>query len=125
MCNGSRSQRVKRCKRNCCCARMFFITELSNMAINDFDAEKSACFSWRFVVTELVINDLLYAISPLTTELELAEMSSTDSEGDETENEDESSRGIYITSYPYTPPPPPPPPTVISMVEPYLAPPPA
>ena len=78
------------------------------------------------VVTELVINDLLYVISPLTTELELAEMSSTDSEGDEeTENEDESSRGIYITSYPYTPPPPPPPPTVISMVEPYLAPPPA
>ena len=40
---------------------MFFTTELVNIAVNDFDAEKSAGFSEGFVVTELVLN----VISPL------------------------------------------------------------
>ena len=58
---------------------MLFLTD-PNIAANHFDAE---------------IKLIHYIISPLTTELELAEMSNTDSEEDEeTENEDESSRGI-------------------------------
>ena len=75
---------------------MLFLTDL-NIAANHFDAEKSAGYSQdpRCNRTRCNQTRLLYVISPLTTELELAEMSSTDSEEDEeTENEDESSRGI-------------------------------
>ena len=42
-CSMSRLQRVKRCtKETACCKRVLVVTELLNIAVNDFDAKTSA-----------------------------------------------------------------------------------
>ena len=53
---GSRLQRVKRCKRNCSFKWVLTATELFNIAVNLFDAKKSARYSLVLVVTELVVS---------------------------------------------------------------------
>ena len=35
---------------------MFTATKLFNIAVNDFDAKKSACCSWVLVVIELIVS---------------------------------------------------------------------
>ena len=54
---GSRLQRVKRCKRNSSFKWVLAATELLNIAVNYFDAKKSARNSWVLVVTELVVSE--------------------------------------------------------------------
>ena len=35
---------------------MPIVTELFNIAANDFDAKKFACYSWMLIVTKLVVS---------------------------------------------------------------------
>ena len=34
---------------------VLIVTELFNIAVNDFDTNKSACYNWVLAVTELVV----------------------------------------------------------------------
>ena len=54
---GSRLQRVKRCKKTLLITSGVLVaTELLNIAVNNFDAKKSARCSRMVVVTELVVS---------------------------------------------------------------------
>ena len=52
---GSSLQRVKDAKETACYKWVLVVTELLNIAVNDFDAKKSARYSWVRVVTGLVV----------------------------------------------------------------------
>ena len=43
-------------KKTAGCRRLLVVTELFNIAVNDFDTKKFTHWKWVLVVTELVIN---------------------------------------------------------------------
>ena len=57
----TRNEKKKHAKETDRCEWLLIVTDLYDIAVNDFDAKKSARYSWEFIVTKLEGNGSQYA----------------------------------------------------------------